>query len=171
MAWLGLLAFIIALLGYNETTRYFGVSPYLAWITAMLFEILLLYIFAMFGWLRIGIWVVTGLGVLLFIARLVFDFKGRYRLRFEGLHLFDFWMLALGTAMTDVLYHSPLIHYDNFSHWAVIVKFLTFERRLPGAKDTIISVLCQLLLVISYLLVPSRLMARHFLHTKHQANS
>jgi len=32
-------------------------------------------------------------------------------------------------------------------------------------------VLCQLLLVISYLLVPSRLVARHFLHTKHQANS
>lgn len=139
MAWLGLLAFIIALLGYNETTRYFGVSPYLAWVTAMLFEILLLYVFAMFGWLRIGIWIVTGLGVLLFLARLVFDFKGRYRLRFEGLHLFDFWMLALGTAMADVLYHSPLIHYDNFSHWAVIVKFLTFEGRLPGAKDAIIS--------------------------------
>ncbi|AVK63761.1 ABC transporter permease [Lactobacillus sp. CBA3606] len=139
MAWLGLIVFIIALIGYSGTARYLGVSPYLSWITAMLVQILLLYVFAMLGWLRLGIWLVTGLGWLLFAVRIIFGIRGKGRLKFEGLHIFDLWMITLGLAMADVLYHSPLIHYDNFSHWALIVKFLVFEGRLPGAHDAIIS--------------------------------
>ena len=139
MAWLGLILFIIALIGYDGTLRYLGISPYLAWITAILVQILLLYVFAMFQLLRWGIGIVTGLGVILFGIRFVLGFLGKGRLKFEGLHTFDLWMIALGLSMADVLYHSPLIHYDNFSHWAVIVKFLTFEGRLPGAHDALIS--------------------------------
>jgi len=139
MTWLGLIIFIIALIGYNGTLRYLGISPYLAWITAILVQILLLYSFAMFQLLRLGIWLTTGLGMVLFGLRLLLGFLGKGRLKFEGLHTFDLWMAVLGLAMANVLYHSPLIHYDNFSHWAVMVKFLTFEGRLPGAHDALIS--------------------------------
>lgn len=138
MHWLGLLALVLALIGYNGSLRYLGVSPYLAWITAIAWQIIWLYVFAMLGALRWGIFIVTGVGVGLFIIRTVASFFGYGRLQFEGFHLFDFWMVGLGLAMGNVLYHSPLIHYDNFSHWATMVKFMTFEGRLPGVHDTII---------------------------------
>ncbi|WP_125767655.1 glycosyltransferase family 39 protein [Lapidilactobacillus wuchangensis] len=139
MIWWGLIVFSLALIGYSGTLRYLGINPYLSWITAIMVEIILLYISAMLKILEIGYFVVVILGLLLFVGRLIFTFLGKGRLQFEGIHLFDIWMLALGIAMAVVLFHSSLIHYDNFSHWAIIVKFLHFEARLPGAADTIIS--------------------------------
>ena len=61
-AWIGLLVYVLGLLGYNGTLRRLGVSPYLAWITAMLVQILMLYVFAMVGMLNLGIQIVTILG-------------------------------------------------------------------------------------------------------------
>ncbi|SMS15381.1 ABC transporter permease [Levilactobacillus zymae] len=139
MTWLGLIFYGLGVLGYNATFRRLGVSPYLSWVTAFLAQILLLYGFAMLGWLTIGIWAVTILGVVMLVTWAILGRFGRGAVPFEGLHLFDGWMVGLGLVMIDVLGHSPLVHYDNFSHWAVMVKFLTFTGRLPGAHDTIIS--------------------------------
>lgn len=139
MAIVGLVIFTLSLIGYSGTLRYFKINAYLAWITAILLQILILYLFAMLNLLRWGIWFVVGLGLMLYGARLILIFQGKGRLKFEGLHLFDVWLAGLGLAMMIVLYHSPLIHYDNFSHWALIVKFLNFTGHLPGTTDTIIS--------------------------------
>lgn len=137
--WLGFAIYAIGLLGYNGTLRRLGVSPYLAWITAMLVQILILYGFAMTGWLTLGIQVVTYLGVGLAGLWLVMSFFRKAQLRFEGIHLFDFWMIGLGIVTGHTLWQSPLVHYDNFSHWAVMVKFMVFTGRLPGASDHLIS--------------------------------
>lgn len=93
----------------------------------------------MFNLLRFGIWTVTTLGVMLWIGRLILGYLGKVSIHHEGIHLYDVWMIFLGSVMALVLLHSPLIHYDNFSHWATIVKFLNYTGHLPGAKDTIIS--------------------------------
>ncbi|MCU4683439.1 ABC transporter permease [Lactiplantibacillus paraplantarum] len=138
-AWIGLILYAIGLLGYNGTLRRLGVCPYLAWITAMLVQILILYGFAMMGWLTIGIQIVTYLGIGLALLWLGLSFLRRAQLRFEGIHLFDFWMIGLGIATGQTLWHSPLVHYDNFSHWAVMVKFMVFTGRLPGTSDHLIS--------------------------------
>lgn len=138
-AFIGLIFFALSLIGYSSTMRWLHVNPYLTWITGILVQIILLYIFAMLGGLRIGIWVVTTLGVLLLIARLVLGYLGKVSFHYEGLHFFDAWMIFLGFVMALVLFRSPLIHYDNFSHWATIVKFMTYTGHLPGASDTIIS--------------------------------
>lgn len=137
--WIGFILYAIGLLGYNGTLRRLGVSPYLAWITAMLVQILILYGFAMTGWLTIGIQIVTYFGIGLALLWLGLSFFHKARLRFEGIHLFDFWMVGLGIATGQTLWHSPLVHYDNFSHWAVMVKFMVFTGRLPGASDHLIS--------------------------------
>lgn len=139
LTWLGLAFYGAGLMGYNATFRRLGVSPYLSWITDMLTQILLLYVFAMLGWLTGGIWAVTLVGVGMLVIWTLLGHRGRGSVPFEGLHLFDFWMIGLGLAMIAVLGHSPLVHYDNFSHWAVMVKFLTFTGHLPGAHDAIIS--------------------------------
>nr|WP_304054167.1 ABC transporter permease [Levilactobacillus namurensis] len=138
-AWLGGASYLIGLLGYTGSLRRLGVSPYLRWITAMLLQILLLYGAAMLGQLRLGIYGVTGLGVVLWGTWQILGLFHRGSLPFEGIHLFDFWMLGLGGAMVEVLARSPLVHYDNFSHWAVMVKFLVFSGHLPAATDHLIS--------------------------------
>ncbi|WP_234005682.1 glycosyltransferase family 39 protein [Lactobacillus sp. CBA3606] len=138
-ALIGVFLYFLGLLGYNGTLRRMGVSPYLAWITAMLVQILMLYIFAMTGNLNLGIQLVTYFGIGLLILWFGLSFWHRGRLKFEGIHLFDFWMVGLGLATGQVLLNSPLVHYDNFSHWAVMVKFMTFTGHLPGAADKLIS--------------------------------
>lgn len=137
--WLGGIAYGLGLTGYTGALRRLGVNPYLRWVTALLIQILLLYGFAMGGQLTLGIRVVTGLGWGLAALWFLLGLFHRGQLPFVGLHLFDFWMVALGWAMAAVLAHSPLVHYDNFSHWAVMVKFLYFTGRLPGAADHLIS--------------------------------
>ncbi|BDZ29835.1 hypothetical protein MH1LPH_03010 [Lactiplantibacillus brownii] len=139
MAVLGFVFFALALIGYSSTLRLCHVNPYLTWITGILVEIIMLYGFAMVNLLRPGIWIVTSLGVLLLLSRLIFGYLGKVSIHYEGLHLFDSWMIFLGIVMAVVLFQSPLIHYDNFSHWATIVKFLMYTGHLPGAQDTIIS--------------------------------
>lgn len=139
LAFIGLIFFALSLIGYSSTMRWLHVSPYLTWITGILVQIMLLYAFAMLGWLKLGIWVVTSMGVVLLIARLVLGYLGKVSFHYEGLHFFDAWMIFLGFVMALVLFRSPLIHYDNFSHWATIVKFMTYTGHLPGVSDTIIS--------------------------------
>lgn len=139
MAIIGGLFFALALIGYSSALRLVHVNPYLTWITGILIQMMLLYGFAMVNLLRPGIWLVTSLGVVLLITRLVLGYTGKVSIHYDGLHLFDIWMIFLGIVMAIVLGQSPLIHYDNFSHWATMVKFMTYTGHLPGATDTIIS--------------------------------
>lgn len=137
--WLGFTLYSVGLLGYNNTVRRFGVSPYLSWITAISIQILMLYVFAMIGFLNQGIKFITYLGIVLTIFWIIIGIFKKFQLKFEGIHLFDFWMVTLGIITGNVLWNSPLVHYDNFSHWAVMVKFITFTGHLPGASDKLIS--------------------------------
>lgn len=59
----------------------------------------------------------------------------------DGLHvhIFDVWMILGGLVIAITLQQQTMVHYDNFSHWATIVKFMFFEQRLPGASDALIS--------------------------------
>lgn len=139
LAILGLLFFSFSLIGYSSALRLLHVNKHFTWITGILIQIIFLYCFAMLNCLRLGIWIVTALGVILWITRLILGYLGKISIHHEGLHLYDIWMLFLGLVMAMVLHHSPLIHYDNFSHWATIVKLLFYSGHLPTASDTIIS--------------------------------
>jgi len=105
----------------------------------MLVQILMLYVFAMVGRLNLGIKLITYLGIALEIIWFILSLARKAQLKFEGIHLFDFWMIGLGIVTGQALWNSPLVHYDNFSHWAVMVKFMTFTGHLPGAADKLIS--------------------------------
>lgn len=139
MSLIGLLIFTLALIGYAGMLRMLGVNKYLAWISAMICQTLILYVFSMLSMLRLGIKVSIGLGLIFCLVRLILLFFRIGRLDFEGIHYFDIWMAALGIMVGKVLYASPLIHYDNYSHWALIVKFLFYQGHLPLAHDALIS--------------------------------
>lgn len=113
---LGFIFFVLSLIGYSSTLRLLNVNKYFTWISGIFIQIMLLYSFAMLNLLRVGIWAVTALGVLLWGGRLILGYMGKVSIHHEGIHLYDVWMLFLGSVMALVLLHSPLIHYDNFSH-------------------------------------------------------
>lgn len=136
---LGILILILSLFGFDFALRVGGAEVHLAWITSMLVQILIMYGFAMCGQLAMGMLVVNVLGCGLFVGVVLGVLFGKLNFPFAGTHLFDLWMIAMGIFMGVVLYNSPLIHYDNYTHWALIVKFMTYADRLPGAHDTLIT--------------------------------
>ena len=129
----------MALLGYAGLLREFGITKHMTWISAMIIETLLLYVFAMLGFLRFGLIAVIVLGCIIEVVRIFFAFFHVGKTKLEGMHYFDIWMIIIGIILGHTLYESTLLHYDNYSHWAVIVKFLLYEGHLPTAADSLIS--------------------------------
>lgn len=139
MSFFGLIVFAMAQLGYTGLIRMAGVNKYMSWITAMVAQTLALYFLAMLNLLEFGLKAVVIVGCIGLVVRVGLISFNRGKLPFEGIHYFDFWMLFLGIMMGRTLYLSPLIHYDNYSHWAVMVKFLLFQGHLPAGGETLIS--------------------------------
>lgn len=139
MSVLGLLIFAIAQLGYGGLLREFGINKHLSWITSMIIQTLLLYLFAMLGYLKIGLNAVIIFGCIVELVRIILSFFQKGKIKLEGMHYFDFWMLSIGLILAHTLFNSTLLHYDNYSHWAVIVKYLLYQGHLPIASDSIIS--------------------------------
>lgn len=137
----GILMLLGSLLGYERMLRVRGISPYLAWITAFWIQTVILYVFGMLNQLNLGIYCVNGLGWLLLIYYLVQIFGLKKTPLPVEIHAFDVWMVVLGGLLAIGIYHSIMVHYDNFSHWATIVKFMHFTGRLPtnASLDGVIS--------------------------------
>lgn len=135
----GLLLLFVVVLGYFLQLREWGIKAYLGWITSFWIMTLLLYLFAMLGYLQTGIYIVTALGLLLFVSQMIRRLL--HHISGDGLqvHLFDLWMVIGGVVIALNLHQVSMVHYDNFSHWATIIKFMYFEQRIPGASDTLIS--------------------------------
>ncbi|WP_461219581.1 ABC transporter permease [Lapidilactobacillus salsurivasis] len=137
--WLGLVAILGAWVGYQWLFRLGGVDFYASWIVALLAQVVTIYIFAMLDHLRLGIYLVVGLGVLATVVLLPLALLHKIKLFSKDVHLFDLWMVVFGVVIAVILLHSPVLHYDNYSHWALIAKFLTYTGHLPGATDKIIA--------------------------------
>lgn len=131
-------ALFLSTLGYVSTAkRYTKVDSKLIWIMVFAGNILVLYFAAYFKLLNLAANVMFGIGLLLFLVELFLYFKyphGRIPIQLHYL-----WLTFYGIMLGATLLSSHLEHYDNFSHWAVIVKFLYTQGQLPGASDTIIS--------------------------------
>lgn len=135
----GLLLFVVVVLGYFLQLRQWGVVAYLGWITSFWVITLILYVFAMLGYFQLGIYLVTAFGVSLFVIQVAL--RAMHKVQGDGLHvhIFDVWIIVGGLLIAFTLQGMTMVHYDNFSHWATIVKFMFFEQRLPGVEDTLIS--------------------------------
>lgn len=131
--------FIFSLYGYTVIfKKYLRFPEKISWIATCGFIILVLY--------ASGYWnVLYPAGILLFIIGCLLgllSFYQRYRektLRLPTMNLLTIWLAFYFGLFALTLFHSGLEHYDNYSHWATIVKFLYTEGRLPTAADSIIS--------------------------------
>lgn len=130
--------FFLSEFGYVKMAQRFGkANARLVWPLVFCSNILVLYIAAFLKVLNPVANIMFYLGLILcafwlflFISKPKFD---------VSIQLSTLWMAFYGIMLGTTLLTSDLVHYDNFSHWAVIVKFLYTQGQLPGAADKIIS--------------------------------
>ncbi len=133
---LGTVAFFLSLWGLKIS----GMPRQLRWFVAAEIQMILLFVFAMAGQLQLGYWALLFLGLAGGSVRIYLTLSKKWRPKFEDerFHLSDFWMFFFGLLFVCQLLQSPLVHYDNYSHWAVMVKYLHYQGYLPLAKDHLI---------------------------------
>lgn len=135
---LRLLLFFAITMGYDAFFRNgLKMNRRLTWVFTFAFITLVLHLGSLVGEMLETVYVLSAIGCLLSLYYLWSVWKKRVkvcRLDYISIGMF-FYLLLFG--MT--LWNSPILHYDNFTHWATIVKFFHINNALPTQYDTIIS--------------------------------
>lgn len=122
--------------GLQKGIQRFGkIDSRLSYFFTTCFIVLCLYIGAYLQALAIIAYVLWCGGILLGIVAIF----NRKRTRLVTFSIDNSLLLIYFVILASVLWKTNLVHYDNFSHWATIVKFLVTQDRLPDSMDTIIS--------------------------------
>ncbi|HWP21286.1 MAG TPA: hypothetical protein VN417_00990 [Candidatus Cryosericum sp.] len=135
---LRLIAFALSTAGYVAFVRaYWKITPRASYIFVLSALACLMYFAGLLNVLLVGAYVLFFGGIALFI--LVF-IKRKLALAYNTSSLnamnigFALGLLALIASLID----TKFVHYDNFSHWAVVVKSMLIENRFPTAASAII---------------------------------
>lgn len=130
--------FVFSIYGYAVFfAKVLHIYHKVSWLAGSCFIILMLYVSAYLGLLYPTAIVLFLIGVLL--AGYTFFLQRKQERKLIVPNLLGVWLLIYFVLFASTLLVSRLEHYDNYSHWAVIVKFLYTEGRLPAAGDLIIS--------------------------------
>ena len=93
----------------------------------------LVYILAMLSMMKEGVYIFH---ISFFVIFFYYIYKKKdIAIIFKDLYLF----FIIGLLLTFYLYNKEFIHYDNFSHWGRISRFLIENDRINDSRDTIIS--------------------------------
>ncbi|MGX7018847.1 hypothetical protein [Leuconostoc mesenteroides] len=116
----------------------FQYNKYLAWIAVSCGIILFLYVFSLFGLLSFAGLILPKVGIALSAYFLI---KHRKSLQLKQIFNINITTITFGfyfMVFSVTLFLSQLEHYDNFSHWAIIVKYLYTQQNLPTVGTKII---------------------------------
>lgn len=129
--------FVFFMVGYADLFRNrFKMNRRLTWVFTFSAITLVLYLAALFNALLPAVYGICGLGAILSMYQI-----WRYMTKKDSIRGLDFTALAMLLYLLlfgAVLLQSPLLHFDNFTHWGSIVKFLFINDSLPTQQDTII---------------------------------
>lgn len=135
---LRLAAFAVSTIGYVAAARVYGkVSACASYIFVLSSLSCLIYLAGLVNLLLPAAYLLFFGGIALFVFLLV---KRKFSLAYNRSSLS---MLNLGFAaglivLVASLIGTKFVHYDNFSHWAVVVKNLLVTNRFPDASSAII---------------------------------
>lgn len=127
-----------SLLGYVAFARAFlGIPTYFSYLFSLSVMGLAMYFAGLAGVLQITAYVLFGLGFVLLLAvavarRLHIAFRRPVLNLINVLYLLWFWVAFAS------LINYRLIHYDNFSHWALVVKQMLVTDAIPDATSRLI---------------------------------
>lgn len=132
--------FIVSLVGYTSFMRLMtSISKYHIYIVVMSCQVAILYLSSLVNILFPASLMIYFLGILLFIYSSVKAKGLTIGNLLKHTNFVTFGMLFYIGIYIVTLWNQSLLHYDNFTHWATIVKFLYLEDRLPTVADRIIS--------------------------------
>lgn len=133
------LMFIASSLGYVlASRRLLKLNVYLSWIFSFSLMTMLLYLTGFIGYLQEGVSVIFVSGLVLLMV--FWRSMGSVRQLLErNLNIVTLWFVGFIALMGTALLATKFIHYDNFSHWGLIVKYLLIENRYPDADAALIS--------------------------------
>lgn len=134
------LLFLLSMLGYTNWLKTKGkIDHRLVYIEVIAAQILILYLAALLGYLEIVGAILYYLGLILLLG---YFWYYRSKALLSQLLYWEFatvLMLLYLVVFILGMWDLKLVHYDNFTHWATIVKFLVMNHHLPTAHDTIIT--------------------------------
>ena len=138
-----LFLFILSTYGYvSYLEKRLAVSPYLSWILVIAGQSLTIFAFALLNLLQPAMYLIYYLGFIL-LAVYLFQQSRSSQESFLDLFKRKFSWISLIFLLTFLIWvmfmkEMPLIFWDNFSHWGLIVKFFFNEQRLATDLDKII---------------------------------
>ncbi|MHC3418239.1 hypothetical protein [Aerococcus urinae] len=138
-----LFLFILSTYGYVSCLeKRLAVSPYLSWILVIAGQSLTIFAFALLNLLQPAMYLIYYLGFILLAVYLFLQSRSSQE-SFLDLFKRKFSWISLIFLLTFLIWvifmkEMPLIFWDNFSHWGLIVKFFFNEQRLATDLDKII---------------------------------
>ena len=135
---LRLIAFALSTAGYVAFVRvYWRITPRASYIFVLSSLACLMYFAGLMNVLLAGAYALFFGGIALFLLALI---KRKLALAFNASSLSAMNIgFTLGLAfLIASLIDTKFVHYDNFSHWAVVVKSMLIENHIPTAASAII---------------------------------
>lgn len=135
---LRLLAFLLSAAGYVAVARvYWKITARASYIFVFSAQALIVYFAGLLGVLPYVSYALFGGGIVAFAA-LIVNKKVAQAYNASSLTALNLAFIAVFGAITASLIDTFFVHYDNFSHWAVVVKYMLVTNRIPDAASAII---------------------------------
>ena len=132
--------FVLSAWGYGFAVhRVLKIHAYFTPVFTMAGISLIVYAGGLFGALRPAAYLVLAGGLAGSAYFFCLLFRKKTGIRMPG--FFGVCFGAVTLAFTRLILHLKLLHYDNFSHWAVMVKYLLSANRFPGADTELVTFL------------------------------
>ena len=135
---LRLIAFLLSAAGYVAVARaYWKITPRASYIFVFSAEAVLVYFAGLAGVLSYAAYTLFGGGLVLLVVLIA---NKKIKLAYNTLSISAInlaFVVTLGI-ITASLLTTNFVHYDNFSHWAVVVKYMLVTDRIPDAASAII---------------------------------
>ncbi|WP_414838605.1 hypothetical protein [Carnobacterium sp. TMP28] len=113
----------------------------LTWIVVYSFYVIFLYVAVLINLLKVASIALLAGGLLLVFYYLVSRYKNKAGSLVQAIRVdyIDLLFMLILFLFGATLFVSNLVHYDNFSHWSLMVKYLLTESSLPTTSTGIIS--------------------------------
>jgi len=135
---LRLIAFLLSAVGYVAVARaYWKITPRASYIFVFSAQALVMYFAGLAGVLSYAAYALFGLGIVLLIALLI-NHKFKLAYNTSSLSAINLAFVLAVCIITASLINTFFVHYDNFSHWAVVVKYMLVTDKIPDAASAII---------------------------------
>lgn len=135
---LRLTAFLLSAVGYVAVARaYWKITARASYIFVFSAQALIIYFAGLAGVLSYAAYTLFGGGIVLLVT-LILNKKIKQAYNTSSLSAINLAFIAVFGAITASLIDTFFVHYDNFSHWAVVVKYMLVTDRFPDAASAII---------------------------------